>query len=187
VDVSREGLADDRADSVGGGAPLLSFLNRLRYPSPGEGGARPGSAPGSDTTPRATPPFVSEEPAPIHKPDPTGIDVLFAAVSVSDFEGALDWYTRLFGRPPDINVKGDEVMWRITEGAWLYVILDRNRAGTAVVTLSVGDLDSMSARIAARGIRTESFETVGDAGRKATFRDADGNVLSFVEVSQRKG
>ncbi len=149
----------------------MSFLDRLRYPSPDEGGSRP----------------TAGEPAPTGKTDAPDIEVLFAAVSVADFDGAVDWYTRLFGRPPDINVHDAEVMWRITDTAWLYVVLDPNRAGNAVVTLSVGDLDTTAARIGARGIRTESFEKVGDAGRKATFRDPDGNVISFAEVNQGKG
>jgi catechol 2,3-dioxygenase-like lactoylglutathione lyase family enzyme len=155
----------------------LSFLNRLRYPSPGtsqpgQGSAEPGGASGT-----------ARETSPV----PTEIEVLFAAVSVADFDGALDWYSRLFGRPPDITVHENEVMWRILEGAWLYVVLDRERAGKSVVTLSVGDLDTATARIAARGVRTDSFERVGDAGRKATFRDPDGNTISFAEVYQGTG
>jgi hypothetical protein len=155
----------------------LSFLNRLRYPSPGtsqsgQGSTDPG---GASATARET------------SPVPTEIEVLFAAVSVADFDGALDWYTRLFGRPPDITVHETEVMWRILESAWLYVVLDRERAGKSVVTLSVRDLDTAAARIAARGVRTDSFERVGDAGRKATFRDPDGNTISFAEVYQGMG
>jgi len=173
---------------VSDGAPLLSLLNRLRYPSPDDGGARPSTVRPGGTSPDETPtPAGGTEPARTRGTNASDIDVLFAAVSVAEFGDALEWYTRLFGRPADIDVKGDEAMWRITEGAWLYVVLDRTRAGKGVVTLSVGDLDTTAARIAARGIRTESFETVGDAGRKATFRDPDGNVISFVEVNQGKG
>jgi catechol 2,3-dioxygenase-like lactoylglutathione lyase family enzyme len=154
----------------------VSFLNRLRYPSPevqsGQGATEPA---GAGATAGETSAVPSE------------IEVLFAAVSVADFDGALDWYTRLFGRQPDITVHNTEVMWRILDGAWLYVVLDRDRAGNSVVTLSVRDLDTTAARIAARGVRTDSFDQVGDAGRKATFRDPDGNVISFAEVHQGTG
>jgi catechol 2,3-dioxygenase-like lactoylglutathione lyase family enzyme len=165
----------------------MSFLNRLRYPSPDDG-SDPQGAQGAGTagTSRDDPPWAAYESA---APGPTSasdVEVLFAAVSVADFDGAVDWYTRLFGRPPDIDVHDTEVMWRILDGAWLYVVLDRDRAGKSVVTLSVGDLDTTAARIAARGVRTASFEQVGDAGRKATFRDPDGNVISFAEVYQGK-
>jgi predicted enzyme related to lactoylglutathione lyase len=165
----------------------LSFLNRLRHPTPDDGAARPGAPEPGDTTPdEASSAPTGAAAAPTGRTQSSGIDVLFAGVSVTEFDRALDWYTRLFGRPPDINVHDDEVMWRITEGAWLYVVVDRNRAGSAVVTFSVGDLDTTAARIAARGVRTDAFEKVGDAGRKATFRDPDGNVLSFAEVYQRE-
>jgi catechol 2,3-dioxygenase-like lactoylglutathione lyase family enzyme len=151
----------------------MSFFNRLRYPSPEDGSSPPASPVGV--------------PAPDRTESASEIEVLFAAVSVADFDGARDWYTRLFGRNPDIDVHDTEVMWRVTEAAWLYVVLDRERAGKAVVTLSVGDLDTTVARLAARGVRTDSFEQVGDAGRKATFRDPDGNVVSFAEVYQGRG
>ena len=37
---------------------------------------------------------------------------LFAGVPVSDLDASIDWYTRFFGRPPDLRV-GDEVLWDI--------------------------------------------------------------------------
>jgi catechol 2,3-dioxygenase-like lactoylglutathione lyase family enzyme len=166
----------------------LSFLNRLRYPGPKNVGTRQSSGGPVGTNrggPSPDPPTGTSPPS--DATSTSDIEVLFAAVSVADFEGALEWYTRLFGRPPDIDVHKTEVMWRILDGAWLYVVLDRDRSGNSVVTLSVRDLDTTAARIAARGVRTDSFEQVGDAGRKATFRDPDGNVISFAEVYQGKG
>jgi predicted enzyme related to lactoylglutathione lyase len=168
----------------------VSFLNRLRYPTPGtaqpgEGSTEPPKTSATAGETSSTP--TEDEPAQTKTSGASEIEVLFAAVSVADFESALDWYTRLFGRPPDITPHETEVMWQILEGAWLYVVLDRERAGKSVVTLSVGDLDTTAARIAARGVRTDSFEQVGDAGRKATFRDPDGNVISFAEVYQGMG
>ncbi len=165
----------------------MSFLNRLRYPSPDDGGTRQSSAGPVGTNRDEPSPDAPTGASPPSDTNTSDIEVLFAAVSVADFESALEWYTRLFGRPPDIDVHETEVMWRILDGAWLYVVLDRDRAGNSVVTLSVGDLDTTVARIAARGVRTDSFEQVGDAGRKATFRDPDGNVISFAEVYQGKG
>jgi hypothetical protein len=43
------------------------------------------------------------------------MDVLLAGIAVANFGAALAWYDRLFGRPADIVVKDDEVMWRISD------------------------------------------------------------------------
>jgi predicted enzyme related to lactoylglutathione lyase len=113
----------------------------------------------------------------------TDIEVLFACVTVTDLDGAVDWYTRLFGRPVDIVPNDDEVMWRCADAAWLYVLRDEKRAGHAVVTLCVADLDQAVADIAARGITGGPTQIIGDAARKVTYTDADGNTISFIQVT----
>jgi predicted enzyme related to lactoylglutathione lyase len=112
----------------------------------------------------------------------TDVEVLFAGVPVTDFAAAVDWYTRLFGRPADIIVKDDEVMWRFADAAWLYVVGDEQRAGRALVALSVPDLDETVAEIANRGITSGPVEIISDSTRKASVTDADGNTLSYIEV-----
>jgi predicted enzyme related to lactoylglutathione lyase len=115
--------------------------------------------------------------------DRMDIGVLFAGVPVTDFDAAVRWYARLLGRSADVIVKDDEVMWRFADAAWLYVLSDQDRAGHALVTLSVTNLDKTIADIAARGITGGPTEFVGNAGRKALFTDADGNSLAFIEVA----
>jgi predicted enzyme related to lactoylglutathione lyase len=115
------------------------------------------------------------------------VDTLFAGVAVADFGGAVDWYARLFGRAADVIVKDDEVMWRFADAAWLYVVRDEERAGRALVALAVADLDQAVEDIRTRGITGGPIEFVGDAGRKASFTDADGNKLSFIEVTTSAG
>jgi predicted enzyme related to lactoylglutathione lyase len=114
------------------------------------------------------------------------IDVLFAGIAVADFEAALVWYERLWGRPPDIVPNDDEVMWRITEAGWMYVLADSERAGASFVSVAVSDLDYIVAQLADRGLATEPIEIVGDAGRKATAVDPEGNRVSFIEVTRHE-
>jgi predicted enzyme related to lactoylglutathione lyase len=111
------------------------------------------------------------------------MDVLFAGIPVSDLARAVDWYTRLFGRPPDIVPNQQEVMWQVTDSGWLYVLDDADRAGGSVVTIAVSDLDAAVADIATRGISGDPVERVGDAGRKAKFGDPDGNQVALIQVS----
>jgi predicted enzyme related to lactoylglutathione lyase len=115
----------------------------------------------------------------------TDIDILFAGIPVGDLESAAGWYERLLGRPADVIVNDDEVMWRIADKAWMYVVRDETRAGQAIAALCVRDLDAAMQEVAGRGLTAGSVEVVGDAGRKVAFTDADGNTISLIEVRGR--
>lgn len=110
------------------------------------------------------------------------MEVLFASVPVTELEAAVRWYERFFGRPPDVVPNDKEVMWRVTDNGWLYVILDAGRAGRTVVTISVADLERFVDELAGRGLNPGPIEAVGHAGWKATSLDADGNAISLIEV-----
>jgi catechol 2,3-dioxygenase-like lactoylglutathione lyase family enzyme len=111
------------------------------------------------------------------------VEVAFTGVPVSDLATGRAFVERFLGRPPDVLVNADEVMWRLADAAWLYVVVDPGRAGHSLVALSVGDLDATLAELAGRGINAHSVEEVGDAGRKATVLDPDGNSLAIIEVA----
>jgi len=110
------------------------------------------------------------------------VEIAFTGVPVSELAAGLDFYGRLFGRPADVVVTDDEVMWRLAESAWLYVVVDAGRAGNALATLSVGDLDATVAELGERGISPASMEVIDGAGHKATVLDPDGNSVAIVEV-----
>jgi predicted enzyme related to lactoylglutathione lyase len=113
------------------------------------------------------------------------IDVLFAGVAVADFEAAVPWYERLFGRAADIVVNDDEVMWHLTSGGWLYVVRDQDNAGHGLVAVAVTNLDTTLAALESRGIPTPAIESVGDGGRKARIVDTEGNVVAFIQVASQ--
>ncbi len=115
----------------------------------------------------------------------TDVDILFAGVPVSAIDGASSWYSQLFGRAPDVVVADDEVMWRFTDSAWFYIVVDEARGGFALVTLCVADLDRTLSEIAERGIQFGPVEQVGDEGRKATVSDAEGNTINLIEVRSK--
>ena len=121
---------------------------------------------------------------PVGKRQAVGVtmEVLFASVPVAELQVALAWYEELFGRSADIVPNQNEVMWRVAGNGWLYVIEDPERAGRTVVTISVSDLDQFIADLAIRGISAGPIEAVGNAGRKANVVDADGNVISWIQV-----
>jgi predicted enzyme related to lactoylglutathione lyase len=104
---------------------------------------------------------------------------------VSDYHSALPWYERLFGRQPDVIVKGDEAMWRVTDTGWVYVVGDSGRAGQTVLTLLVENLDDHVAQLAGRGITTGEIETVPGLFRKTMITDPEGNTITLGEAQRR--
>jgi hypothetical protein len=110
------------------------------------------------------------------------VEIAFTGVPVSSLAAGRDFFGRLLGRPADVEVAADEVMWCLAESAWLYVVVDADRAGNGLVSLSVADLHAALAELGSRGIVPFSTEVVGDAGRKATVFDPDGNSVAIMEV-----
>jgi predicted enzyme related to lactoylglutathione lyase len=51
-----------------------------------------------------------------------------------------------------------------------------------LVTLSVPVLDGALNEIADRGLPIPEIEVIGDAGRKASFVDPEGNTIALVEI-----
>jgi predicted enzyme related to lactoylglutathione lyase len=109
------------------------------------------------------------------------VEVAFTGLAITDLSGGRDFFERLFGRPADVEVAVDEVMWRVAETAWLYVVVDVARAGDGLVALSVADLDATLDELARRGIRPDRMEEVG-GGRKAIVLDPDGNTVAVISV-----
>jgi predicted enzyme related to lactoylglutathione lyase len=105
----------------------------------------------------------------------------FAGIAVADYDAALPWYERLLGRAPDMIPKEREAVWQLTQGGWMYVVVDAARAGTALLTLLVDDLEAHVAALAARGLATGPVETVPGVVRRAVITDPDGNTITFGE------
>ena len=111
------------------------------------------------------------------------VEIAFTGVPVSSLAAGRDFFERLFGRPADVEVAADEVMWRVAESAWLYVVVDAARAGRGLTALSVADLDATVLELGSRGLVPVRTEVVGDGARKATMLDPDGNTVAIIEVS----
>jgi catechol 2,3-dioxygenase-like lactoylglutathione lyase family enzyme len=108
-------------------------------------------------------------------------EILFAGVPVADFAAARAWYERLFGRPADVLPHETEAMWQVAEAGWIYVVGDAERAGRALVTVMVDDLDARLDAIADAGLPIGPVAAVG-GGRKVEVTDPDGNRIGFAEV-----
>ena len=103
---------------------------------------------------------------------------LFAGIRVRDLTAARAWYERLFGDPAFFP-NSTEVVWDLADDRSLYINEDPGRAGRALITVFVDDLDAVISEIGSRGLDPAERETYSSGVRKATFRDNDGNEIGF--------
>ncbi len=104
---------------------------------------------------------------------------LFAGIPVSDYEAAKPWYERLLGSEPSFVAHATEAVWELAEHRFLFIEQDPDRAGRAIHTIFIDDLDAQIADIASRGLDPDERITYPGKARKAIYRDPDGNEISF--------
>ena len=115
------------------------------------------------------------------KEAPLTINHFFAGIAVADYDSALAWYKRFFGRSPDVIVTENKSMWQVADTGWIYVVGDANRAGKALLTLLVDNLEDHVAELGERGLETSAIDTVPGLYRKAVITDPEGNMISLGE------
>jgi catechol 2,3-dioxygenase-like lactoylglutathione lyase family enzyme len=116
-----------------------------------------------------------------------GVNVFFAGVGITNYQAACRWYERLLGRPPDLLPNDIEAAWRFSDTAWMYIIVDADRAGNALMILIIDDLDQQVAALRERGFVPDKIEDVPATYRRAYFRDLDGNTIGFTQVVAAAG
>src|SRR5260370_31195312 len=109
------------------------------------------------------------------KEAPLTITHVFAGIAVADYDAALAWYTRFFGRSPDVIVTENEAMWQAAGTGWIYVVGDANRAGKALLTRQVNELRDFVPELGQRGLEPSAIDTVPGPYRKAVLTIPDAN------------
>jgi predicted enzyme related to lactoylglutathione lyase len=107
-----------------------------------------------------------------------GLD-LFAGIPVTDYTAALPWYEQFFGGSPAFLPTDTEAVWMVAEHRYIYIVQDPLRAGNALVLSFVDDLDDRVAQLAQRGLDPAKRETPSPGVIKVTYKDPDGNEISF--------
>ncbi|MCU1439618.1 MAG: Glyoxalase/bleomycin resistance protein/dioxygenase [Rhodoglobus sp.] len=106
------------------------------------------------------------------------MELLLAGVRVRDLAVSREWYERLLGRGPDMEVP-DELVWDLAENRSIYLRVDPERSGHAIVTVFVDDLDALIAGITERGIEHTDIYDLGVGMREYVFTDPDGSEVLF--------
>lgn len=107
---------------------------------------------------------------------------VFVGVTVSELAASERWYGLFFGRAPDVLVSADEVMWQLNEQSWLFIVEDQSATPSANVVLAADDLNNALDDLSRQGIEPREIEVIEGAGRKAYFRDPDGNDIVLAEI-----
>lgn len=106
---------------------------------------------------------------------------LFAGIPTADFAVAVSWYERFFGAPADRFPHETEAVWRLVENALVYVVLDRERAGNALLTLIVEDIGTWVREARRRGVVLPCIET-RPGMQRTSVSDPDGNVIQIAQI-----
>src|SRR6266508_4409243 len=109
---------------------------------------------------------------------PPQITNVLAEVLVTDHAGAIEWYTAVFGRPPDRRPMDDLAEWQLSPSGGLQVFERPEGAGSSFATLVVRTVTPVADHLASIGIDTE-VQTVSSGFAIASVRDPDGNTLTF--------
>lgn len=104
---------------------------------------------------------------------------LFAGIAVTDFPRAMQWYEQLLDGPGTFAPNDTEMVWQLAEHNFIYIEDLPERAGHAMITVFVADLDQRLAGIAERGLQPDRTDKYDNGVRKAIFVDPDGNEVSF--------
>ena len=103
---------------------------------------------------------------------------LFAGIRVRELAAARAWYEQLLGAP-SFFPNDSEAVWTLADERSVYVQEDADRAGDALITVWVDDLDATVAGIASRGLEPAERETYTNGARKVIYRDDDGSEIAF--------
>jgi catechol 2,3-dioxygenase-like lactoylglutathione lyase family enzyme len=104
---------------------------------------------------------------------------LFAGIPVKDLAQAQAWYEKLLGTPPAFFPNDVEAVWELAEHRYLFIEVQPEKAGAAMHTVFVDDLEAFLAETAGRGLTPTTLETYDNGVRKATFTDPDGNEIGY--------
>lgn len=109
------------------------------------------------------------------------IAVALSTVAVKDLSGAREFYSRLFGRGPDMEPMPTLAQWDIQNGGGVQVVEQSEGSGSSMVTLLATDFDGLLKELSEK--RIERGEVIdGVISRVTQVSDPAGNIITFAEV-----
>lgn len=108
---------------------------------------------------------------------------VMAVVTVANFGAAVEWYERFFGRDADRRPMDGLAEWRLTDTGVVQLVHDPDRAGHALLTLGVPELDETIMTLASRGVATGEV-VEGVIARISSITDPEGNTITLAQPDE---
>lgn len=102
-------------------------------------------------------------------------------ITVGDIAKAREWYTRVFGKRPDLEPFPGNVEFKIG-GAWVQLAAGPEGHRGSTVMLGVDDLDMERERLAERGIAAAETQSLPGVIKWFDVADSDGNQMRWFQV-----
>lgn len=111
------------------------------------------------------------------------IDVkeIITVLAVSDLKRSREWYSRLFGRGPDLEPFEGNVEFKVG-GGWIHVEVGEVRPSSWSVQLEVKDLSRERERLRKAGISATEIKTSPNIISWFDLKDPDGNQMRWFQV-----
>lgn len=109
------------------------------------------------------------------------IEFPLAVVAVLDLAEAKEFYTRLLGRPADLEPMPTLAQWDFTPAGALQVVQSSENPGQSMVTLMVSDFDHTLAGLGEREVRVREVIS-GVISRVTQIEDPAGNTITLAEI-----
>ena len=108
----------------------------------------------------------------------------YASLLVADMAAGEAWYTKLFGRGPDVRPMPTLLHWELSDGGGLMLSSSEEIARHGMFFLYVEDLEAERRRLAGLGIALGE-DIAGDYSTLAQVCDPDGNAITLASPPRR--
>jgi predicted enzyme related to lactoylglutathione lyase len=112
---------------------------------------------------------------------PIDVREYITEITVSDLPKSKEWYSRLFGKGPDLEPFPGNVEYKIG-GAWVQIVAGEVKPSSWTLTLEVRDITQERERLRESGIVATEVRTVPDVISYFDLKDPDGNAMRWFQV-----
>ncbi len=102
-------------------------------------------------------------------------------IKVSDLTRSREWYSRLFGKAPDLEPFPGNVEFKIA-GAWVQIVAGRPLPSSWSLQVEVQDLSRERDRLRKEGIEATGITTHPGVISWFDVKDPDGNAMRWFQV-----